>query len=138
VLINRRHFLGAVAAFTTVAATARDLWSQLIGSKYKFTMDSGPGPETVISGKRCLYFGGTGYFGFQTHPEVLQAAQKATGFSRPLGKLHRFRHTCRSSRLTTDAYGWTTVMLLACWAPKDGARTSTTACVRSGCTLAPH
>ena len=43
-LINSRHFLGAVAAFTTVAATARDLWSQLIGSKYKFRMDSGPGP----------------------------------------------------------------------------------------------
>jgi len=27
----------------------------------------------VISGVRYLYFGGTGYFGFQTHPEVLQA-----------------------------------------------------------------
>jgi 7-keto-8-aminopelargonate synthetase-like enzyme len=40
-------------------------------------MGSGPGPETVINGKRVLYFGGTGYFGFQTHPELLQAAQKA-------------------------------------------------------------
>lgn len=31
----------------------------------------------MISGVRYLYFGGTGYFGFPTHPEVLQAAQKA-------------------------------------------------------------
>jgi 7-keto-8-aminopelargonate synthetase-like enzyme len=56
---------------------ARNLWAQLIGSKYKFIMGSGPGPETVINGKRYLYFGGTGYFGFQTHPEIIQAAQKA-------------------------------------------------------------
>jgi 7-keto-8-aminopelargonate synthetase-like enzyme len=40
-------------------------------------MDSGPGPETIINGKRLVYFGGTGYFGFQTHPEIIKAAQKA-------------------------------------------------------------
>jgi 7-keto-8-aminopelargonate synthetase-like enzyme len=59
-----------------ISMSARKLLAQLIGSKYKFIMGSGPGPETVINGKRYLYFGGTGYFGFQTHPEVLQAAQK--------------------------------------------------------------
>jgi len=46
-------------------------------STYKFIMESGPGPETAINGKRYLYFAGTGYFSFQTHPDILQAAQKA-------------------------------------------------------------
>lgn len=73
---RRSLFKGTTTAFIAASMGARSLWAQLIGSKYKFSMDSGPGPETVINGKRCLYFGGTGYFGFQTHPEVIQAAQK--------------------------------------------------------------
>lgn len=38
-----------------------------------FVMESAPGPETVINGKRCLYFGGTGYFALHGHPEVIDA-----------------------------------------------------------------
>ena len=77
-MVSRRSlFKGVAAGFITASMGARNLLAQLIGSRYKFTMDSGPGPETVINGKRCLYFGGTGYFGFQTHPELIQAAQKA-------------------------------------------------------------
>jgi 7-keto-8-aminopelargonate synthetase-like enzyme len=76
-MMTRRGLFGGVAGFITIGVGARNLLAQLIGSKYKFIMDSGPGPETVINGKRYLYFGGTGYFSFQTHPEVLQAAQKA-------------------------------------------------------------
>ncbi len=38
-----------------------------------FVMESAPGPETVINGKRCIYFGGTGYFGLQGNPEVIEA-----------------------------------------------------------------
>jgi len=38
-----------------------------------FLMGSAPGPETVINGKRCLYFGGTGYFGLHGHPAVIRA-----------------------------------------------------------------
>jgi hypothetical protein len=45
----------------------------IYGASWLDLLDSGPGPEIVISGVRYLYFGGTGYFGFQTHPEVLQA-----------------------------------------------------------------
>jgi hypothetical protein len=68
-MISRRSlFKGVTAGFITAGMGARNLLAQLIGSRYKFTMDSGPGPETVINGKRYLYFGGTGYFGFQTHP----------------------------------------------------------------------
>jgi 7-keto-8-aminopelargonate synthetase-like enzyme len=76
-MVTRRGLFGGVAGFITISVGARNLLAQLIGSQYKFIMGSGPGPETVINGKRYLYFGGTGYFGFQTHPEVLQAAQKA-------------------------------------------------------------
>jgi 7-keto-8-aminopelargonate synthetase-like enzyme len=38
-----------------------------------FIMGSAPGPETVINGRRCLYFGGTGYFALHGHPEVIEA-----------------------------------------------------------------
>lgn len=41
-------------------------------------MQSPPGAETVIDGKRYLYFVGTGYFCLQGHPEVIEAACKAT------------------------------------------------------------
>ena len=40
-------------------------------------MESAPGPETVIDGRRILYFGGTGYFGLHGHPAVLRAAARA-------------------------------------------------------------
>ena len=76
-MLSRRNlFKGVAAGFMAAGVGARNLLAQLIGSKYKFTMDSGPGPETVINGKRYLYFGGTGYYGFQTHPELIRAAQK--------------------------------------------------------------
>jgi len=41
-------------------------------------MQSPPGPETVIDGRRYLYFSGTGYLGLQGHPEVIRAACRAT------------------------------------------------------------
>jgi len=41
-------------------------------------IQSPPGPETVIDGRRYLYFGGTGYLGLQAHPEVIRAACRAT------------------------------------------------------------
>jgi 7-keto-8-aminopelargonate synthetase-like enzyme len=40
-------------------------------------MQSPPGPETVIDGRRYLYFGGTGYLGLQAHEEVIRAACQA-------------------------------------------------------------
>jgi 8-amino-7-oxononanoate synthase len=40
-------------------------------------MQSAPGAETVIDGRRYLYFAGTGYLGLQGHPEVLKAASEA-------------------------------------------------------------
>ena len=40
-------------------------------------MESAPAAETVIDGRRYLYFGGTGYFSLQNHPALLQAAAEA-------------------------------------------------------------
>ncbi len=54
---------------------APHLLSDPTEAECKFTMDGGPGPEVVINGRRYLYFGGTGYFSFQTHPEIVQTAQ---------------------------------------------------------------
>lgn len=42
-------------------------------------MQSPPGAETVIDGRRYLYFVGTGYLGLQGHPEVIRAAGEAAG-----------------------------------------------------------
>ena len=36
-------------------------------------MESAPGPEVVQDGARFLYFGGTGYLGLASHPEVIEA-----------------------------------------------------------------
>jgi 7-keto-8-aminopelargonate synthetase-like enzyme len=42
-------------------------------------MQSPPGAETLIDGRRYLYFVGTGYLGLQGHPEVIRAAGEAAG-----------------------------------------------------------
>ena len=43
-----------------------------------YEMQSPPGPETVLDGKRYLYFAGTGYFCLHGHPELIEAACEAT------------------------------------------------------------
>src|SRR5262245_20179680 len=40
-------------------------------------MESPPGPETVLNGRRYLYFAGTSYLGLQGHPELIAAAMAA-------------------------------------------------------------
>jgi len=37
-------------------------------------MQGPPGPETMISGKKYLYFGGTGYYELHNHPEIIKAS----------------------------------------------------------------
>jgi 8-amino-7-oxononanoate synthase len=39
-----------------------------------YIMESEPAAQTIINKKRVHYFSGTGYFGFQVHPDVIQAA----------------------------------------------------------------
>jgi 7-keto-8-aminopelargonate synthetase-like enzyme len=40
-------------------------------------MESAPAAETIIGGRRYLYFGGTGYYSLQNHPTLLKAAADA-------------------------------------------------------------
>jgi 7-keto-8-aminopelargonate synthetase-like enzyme len=40
-------------------------------------MSGAPGPEAVINGRKCVYFGGTGYFALQRSPALVRAAAAA-------------------------------------------------------------
>ncbi len=42
-----------------------------------WTMEGPPGAETVLNGRRYLYFAGTGYLGLQGHPALVEAAKAA-------------------------------------------------------------
>ncbi len=75
---DRRGFLRQVlAAAAAIGGAARGLLARPAAALKRFLMESPPGTETVINGKRCLYFGGTSYYTLQTHPEVLRAAHEA-------------------------------------------------------------
>lgn len=41
-------------------------------------MESRPGTEVILDGKKYLYFAGTSYFQLHTHPKVMKAAEDAT------------------------------------------------------------
>jgi 7-keto-8-aminopelargonate synthetase-like enzyme len=40
-------------------------------------MEAPPGPETIINGERCLYFGGVGYYGLHDHPALMEVGVQA-------------------------------------------------------------
>jgi 8-amino-7-oxononanoate synthase len=50
----------------------------MIHDHYEFVMEGSPEAQTVINGKKCVYFGGVSYFQLHNHPEVVQAALEAT------------------------------------------------------------
>ena len=74
----RNSGLGLLFAPYTLHAFAEELGldpGQLPpGQTGPFVMDSAPGPETVINGKKYIYFGGTGYFGLHGNTEMIQVA----------------------------------------------------------------
>jgi len=75
---SRRTFLQQTAAgLAAVALGVRDLLAQPAAAVKRYLMQGPPGTETVINGKRCLYFGGTSYYTLQNNPEVLKAAHEA-------------------------------------------------------------
>jgi 8-amino-7-oxononanoate synthase len=75
---TRRRFLGQI--LTTLGGFGlgvRDLLSHPIAAVKNYLMEGPPGTETVLNGKRYLYFGGTSYYTLQMHPDVLKAAHEA-------------------------------------------------------------
>jgi len=91
-------------------------------------MGSPPGPETVIDGKRYLYFGGTGYFGLHGHPAVVRAGVKAlqkygthsatsrSGFGNNPALLNleqKLRSFFREEEAITFASGYLSILVLA-------------------------
>jgi glycine C-acetyltransferase/8-amino-7-oxononanoate synthase len=63
-----------------------------------YLMESAPDTETVINGKRYLYFGGTGYHTLQNHPVLMKAACEA------LSKYGLHSATSRNILGTTPLY----------------------------------
>jgi 8-amino-7-oxononanoate synthase len=75
---TRRTFLRtSLGGLAAVGFSLRDLFAQPAAAIKRYLMEAPPGTETIINGKRCLYFGGTSYYTLQKHPEVLRAAHEA-------------------------------------------------------------
>jgi glycine C-acetyltransferase/8-amino-7-oxononanoate synthase len=71
------------------------------GQSVPFIMDSAPGAETVINGRRYIYFGGTGYFGLHGNAEMIQKGIEA------------FRKYGMHSATTRSGFGNNPVLLAA-------------------------
>jgi glycine C-acetyltransferase/8-amino-7-oxononanoate synthase len=87
-MTTRRAFLrystfGLLIAPYTLRTFAEELGlepDQLpAGQAVPFVMDSAPGAETVINGRKYIYFGGTGYFALHGNPEMIRAGIEAFG-----------------------------------------------------------
>lgn len=75
---TRRTFLRASAGgLVAFGFSLRDLLAQPAAAIKRYLMEAPPGTETVINGKRCLYFAGTSYYTLQNHPHVIRAAHEA-------------------------------------------------------------
>lgn len=93
---NRRSFLAQMAAsLAALEIGLRNLFSQVRAPNL---MESAPSTETIIDGKRYLYFGGTGYYTLQNHPVLMKAAKEA------LAKYGMHSATSRGGFGTTPLY----------------------------------
>ncbi len=85
-MVNRREFLRQSTWGLFLAGTS---WGHLFQDDFVFpsipsdqygniwVMESAPGAEVIINGRRCIYFGGTGYFGLQGNAELIKAGIEA-------------------------------------------------------------
>lgn len=74
----RSSALGLLIAPWSLRAFAEELGLEPgqvpAGQTVPFVMDSAPGAETVINGRKYIYFGGTGYFALHGNPEMIRVA----------------------------------------------------------------
>jgi len=71
-MFSRRTFMSGMAA-----GLAGIKWGLRGLFDLRYVMQGAPGAETVINGKRYLYFGGTGYYGLINNPVMRKAADEA-------------------------------------------------------------
>ena len=74
---RRRFITQTLTTLGVFGLGVRQLLSRPVAAVKRFLMESAPGTETVLNGKRYLYFGGTSYYTLQTNPDVLRAAHEA-------------------------------------------------------------
>ncbi len=81
---TRRDFLKTSALGILLMKTGLDAAEEYAapvdpatGQAAPFIMESAPGAETVINGRKYLYFGGTGYFGLHGNAEMMKAGIEA-------------------------------------------------------------
>ncbi len=72
---DRRGFLKKMmVGVAALGWGTRNLFAQV---RPRYVMESAPGSEITMNGKRYLYFGGVGYHALQGHPALLKAAGEA-------------------------------------------------------------
>ncbi|MGD9724622.1 MAG: aminotransferase class I/II-fold pyridoxal phosphate-dependent enzyme [Pirellulales bacterium] len=54
-----------------------DIANASAAASHAWEMEGAPGAETLLNGRRYLYFAGTGYLGLQGHPALIAAASEA-------------------------------------------------------------
>jgi len=74
---RRDFFRQTIAALAGFGLGVREFLAHPAAAIKRYLMQGPPGTETVINGRRCLYFGGTSYYTLQSNPEVLKAAHAA-------------------------------------------------------------
>ena len=85
--------------------------SRAVPRDWGLAMESPPGPEVLLEGRRYLYFGGTSYYCLHGHPGLLDAARSAlmkygigpaTGSAAPVGDSRLIRNL---EKKTADFFG---------------------------------
>jgi len=74
---RRSFFRQTISILGGLSLGVRQFMAHPAAAIKRYLMQGPPGTETIINGRRCLYFGGTSYYSLQSHPEVLKAAHAA-------------------------------------------------------------
>lgn len=74
---RRTFFRQTFSLLAAIGLGVREFMAHPLAAVKGYLMGGPPGTETIINGKRCLYFGGTSYYTLQSNPEVLKAAHAA-------------------------------------------------------------
>jgi glycine C-acetyltransferase/8-amino-7-oxononanoate synthase len=74
---RRTFFRQTFSLLAGVGLGVREFFAHPVAAVKRYLMEGPPGTETMLNGRRYLYFGGTSYYTLQSNPEVLKAAHAA-------------------------------------------------------------